>query len=144
MSHLGLYAATAAHLRALQARAYDAPAAACESAEEAARIYRELGWPLHEARALEIAVNRDGVFGVAAVATPVLHSIEGLSTREREVAALVASGNANNRIAARLALSERTVEKHLTSIYGKLGLHNRAELAAFVAEARSHQEAGVT
>jgi len=42
-------------------------------------------------------------------------------------------GRPNKGLAERLDVSQRTVEKHLTSIYGKLGLRNRSELAAFVA-----------
>jgi len=43
------------------------------------------------------------------------------------------SGNINKQIADRLKINQRTVEKYLTSIYGKLGLRNRSELAAFIA-----------
>jgi DNA-binding NarL/FixJ family response regulator len=56
-----------------------------------------------------------------------------LSRRELQIAALVAAGTPNKGLAERLDVSQRTVEKHLTSIYGKLGLRNRSELGAFVA-----------
>ena len=59
-----------------------------------------------------------------------------LSKREREVAELIADGRANKEIAAELFLSERTVETHLTRSFAKLGLSNRAQLAALVAEER--------
>ncbi len=46
--------------------------------------------------------------------------IEDLSDREREVLALVAEGRTNQAIATRLFITERTVEKHVKSILGKL------------------------
>ena len=56
-----------------------------------------------------------------------------LSTREREVLRLVANGQDNEAIAATLGLSLRTVERHLSNIYGKLGLDGRSARAAAVA-----------
>jgi DNA-binding NarL/FixJ family response regulator len=56
-----------------------------------------------------------------------------LSKREREVAELVAAGNSNPQIAQTLYLSPKTVEGHMSRIFGKLGVSSRAELAARVA-----------
>jgi len=53
-----------------------------------------------------------------------------LTTREREVAELVASGLANKEVAARLHVSVRTVEATLSRVYVKLGVRSRTELAA--------------
>jgi DNA-binding NarL/FixJ family response regulator len=53
-----------------------------------------------------------------------------LTTREREIAQLATRGLSNADIAARLVLSPRTVGNHLTHIYDKLHVANRAELAA--------------
>ena len=57
-----------------------------------------------------------------------------LSRREREVMALMAGGLSNPEIAARLFLSPKTVEHHVTAVLGKLGLRKRAEVAAWVAQ----------
>ena len=54
-----------------------------------------------------------------------------LSPREREVAALVASGLSNREIGERLFIAERTAEGHLEQIRNKLGFHSRAEVAAW-------------
>jgi DNA-binding NarL/FixJ family response regulator len=48
--------------------------------------------------------------------------LAGLTTREREVLGHVAEGRSNAAIAQRLWLTERTVEAHISSIMGKLGL----------------------
>ena len=55
----------------------------------------------------------------------------GLSSREREVAQLVARGLSNREIADALVLTERTVESHLTHIFTKLGLRSRSQLTAW-------------
>ena len=52
-----------------------------------------------------------------------------LTGREREIADLVAEGRTNREIAEQLVLSTRTVEAHLRSIYAKLGVRSRVELA---------------
>jgi DNA-binding CsgD family transcriptional regulator len=54
----------------------------------------------------------------------------GLSHREEEVARLVGLGLSNDQIAARLFLSRRTVEHHVTSILRKLPAAGRAGIAA--------------
>ena len=59
--------------------------------------------------------------------------LAALSAREREVSALVAKGLTNRRIGQELYLSEKTVERHLSRIFRKLGLSSRATLAAMVA-----------
>jgi DNA-binding CsgD family transcriptional regulator len=52
-----------------------------------------------------------------------------LTPAELEVASLVAEGKMNKEIAAALWISEKTVEAHLSRIFRKLGIRNRAELA---------------
>jgi DNA-binding CsgD family transcriptional regulator len=58
-----------------------------------------------------------------------------LTEREREVADLVAGGATNGEIAARLFLSRKTVEHHVSNALAKLGLHSRVELAAEIGRA---------
>jgi DNA-binding NarL/FixJ family response regulator len=48
--------------------------------------------------------------------------LDGLTGREREVLALMAEGRTNRAIAEQLFVSERAVERHVTSIFGKLAL----------------------
>jgi DNA-binding NarL/FixJ family response regulator len=59
--------------------------------------------------------------------------IEGLTSREAEVAQLVGLGLSNKRIASRLGISVTTVRTHLSSVYGKLGQDSRVELALHAA-----------
>ena len=53
--------------------------------------------------------------------------LEELTAREREVLGLMAEGRSNNAIAEQLVVTERAVEKHVTSIFGKLGLTPASE-----------------
>jgi len=55
-----------------------------------------------------------------------------LSGREKEVAALVIQGHSNREVASRLFISEMTVKDHLKSIFGKLDIRRRSELASTV------------
>ena len=59
--------------------------------------------------------------------------LDELSDRERDVLALVAQGQSNAEIADALSLSERTVERHLSNIYTKLGLLGKAARAGAAA-----------
>ena len=56
-----------------------------------------------------------------------------LTATERRVTALVADGLSNPEVAARLFLSRRTVESHVSHVLGKLSLRSRAELVAAAA-----------
>jgi DNA-binding NarL/FixJ family response regulator len=53
--------------------------------------------------------------------------VDDLSDREREVLALMAEGRSNRAIAERLFITDRTVEKHVKSIFGKLALPASAD-----------------
>jgi DNA-binding NarL/FixJ family response regulator len=57
-----------------------------------------------------------------------------LSRREREVLGLIAEGQSNKQIAAKLRITERTAKFHVTSILNKLGADNRAQAVALAAE----------
>ncbi len=66
--------------------------------------------------------------------TPETPPTEGpLSRREMEVAELVADGATNAQVAARLFISERTVESHVASIFNKLGVDTRLQVARWFA-----------
>lgn len=79
-------------------------------------------------------------------ATPDLHRVDrlirharrgdnhGLTPRQLQVLRLVASGEANKAIAAELFISERTVERHVSDIFGKLGVSSRAAATAYAYE----------
>ncbi|WP_433263446.1 ATP-binding protein [Actinosynnema sp. CS-041913] len=64
------------------------------------------------------------------LSTPGGAATDGLTAREREIAALAADGRSNRDIARALHISTRTVETHLAHVFDKLGLHTRAALAA--------------
>ncbi|MFJ5307972.1 response regulator [Streptomyces sp. NPDC088350] len=67
---------------------------------------------------------------VSAVRSPQTPGNEPLSAREREVLALVAKGTSNREIARELFISEATVKTHLTHLYTKLGVKDRAAAVA--------------
>jgi DNA-binding NarL/FixJ family response regulator len=54
-----------------------------------------------------------------------------LSTREREIVALVAQGYKNKEMAEKMFISEQTVKNHLHNIFDKLGVSDRLELALY-------------
>ncbi len=58
----------------------------------------------------------------------------GLTAREVEVLRLVASGRSNPQIAGELVLSEKTVARHLSNIFGKLDVGSRTAAAAYAFE----------
>jgi len=55
----------------------------------------------------------------------------GLTAREMDVILMVVAGLSNSDIAARYEIGESTVKQHVRSIFDKLGVHNRLELALF-------------
>ena len=70
------------------------------------------------------------------------NAFKGLSLREKEVLALVAEGDSNKEIGAKLNLTEITVRNYVSNILNKLQLRNRIELAkfAFVHNLKGHME----
>lgn len=59
---------------------------------------------------------------------------QGLSPRELEVLRLVAQGKTNKAIARQLCVSERTVDRHVSNMFGKLDVSTRAAATAFAYE----------
>ena len=100
--------------------------AACEAnrhRDEAARHLRRLG---------RRVTARQRRFGQGP-------GLGALSGRELEIADRVALGSTNRQIADDLFLSQKTVEGHLTSVFAKLGVSSRAEVAEAVGRARAPQ-----
>lgn len=58
----------------------------------------------------------------------------GLTAREAEVLNLVAAGHTNKDVAGALHLSERTVDRHVSNIFAKLGVRSRSAATAFAFE----------
>ncbi|HKD98942.1 MAG TPA: AAA family ATPase [Micromonosporaceae bacterium] len=98
----------------------DGLAEAARLAQDALDIANRLDMPGTVAAAgglvAEIAAERDGA--------------DPLTAREREVAEMVADALTNRQIAAKLVLSERTVESHVRSILAKTQCANRTEFVA--------------
>ena len=75
-------------------------------------------------------------------AAPRTHRPAGLTEREVEVLCLVAAGQSNKEIAARLHLSAKTVSRHLTNIFNKTDVTSRAAATAFAFEHHLIAKAG--
>ena len=117
-----------------------------EAPYEAARVRVLLGLACRalgddEAAALELEAAR-GVFArlgaaldLARVDSLTQHAssidAHGLTPRELQVLRLVAAGETNKAIAAELVLSERTVDRHVSNIFTKLGVSSRAAATAY-------------
>lgn len=68
--------------------------------------------------------------------------LAALSPREHEIASMVAAGASNLDIAHRLFLSRKTIERHVSNIFVKVGVRNRVQLAAAVAGSTTDLAAG--
>ena len=114
----------------------EAPLLAAEAMTAAARAHR-VGGDLraatraHERAGLLVAVSPGGRTPALSLDTP--SAI--LTPRERQIAQLAARRLASLDIARRLRLSVRTVDNHLTRVYTKLGIANRAQLTAVLGTA---------
>jgi DNA-binding NarL/FixJ family response regulator len=115
-----------------------------DHASRAAELFRSIPWKIYEAEALELAGDLAEALEIYRACGCVadvrrLESAQqkrtaaGLSKREYEVALLVAQGRSNKSIADELSLSERTIENHIASIFAKLSLRSRSEIAAYIA-----------
>jgi DNA-binding NarL/FixJ family response regulator len=99
-----------------------------------------IGYLLKE-RVSDIAVLRDALHRIGdgeCVVDPTIvarllqrprepNPLASLSEREREVLGLIAEGRSNAAVAARLVVTDKTVEAHIRSIFGKLGLDEVAD-----------------
>jgi DNA-binding NarL/FixJ family response regulator len=111
----------AARCRVLAARAcrmLDDEAGAAMELDAAREVFSELG-ALPALAAVEAARSTRP------------EPVGGLTTREVEVLRLVAAGGTNREIARDLYLSEKTVERHLSNIFAKLGLSSRSAATAY-------------
>jgi ATP/maltotriose-dependent transcriptional regulator MalT len=97
--------------------------------ESAREVFEQLGArpDLVAVEAIEAGLTRD-----QARSTPQY----GLTERELQVLRLVASGKTNKSIARELALSEKTVDRHVSNIFMKLDVPSRAAATAFAYEHR--------
>jgi DNA-binding CsgD family transcriptional regulator len=154
----GMVGALAAHARGAIELADGNPQAALGPLRRAMEAWQELGAPYEAARsrvlvALSCQALGDGdaadmeldaarsVFAELG-AEPDLERVSesgtagsaGLTARELEVLRLVAAGNTNKAIAGQLALSERTVDRHVSNIYAKLDVSSRAAATAYAYE----------
>ena len=87
--------------------------------DAARRVFRELGAAPDLAR----------VEGYSLTAAP--KAAGGLTAREAEVLRLVAAGKTNRAIAGDLVISEKTVARHVSNIFTKLGLKSRSAATAY-------------
>jgi len=116
-----------------------------EHSMAAARIHLggemfEATWAQGRTMTLEQALTEQGqaTISIAQSSTPPAKSPatfhDGLTTREIEVLRLVAQGLTNEQVAQQLVISPRTVNTHLTSIYGKIGVNSRSAATRYAIE----------
>ncbi len=122
-----------AHL--LAGRCTEQPAEAVEHLTVAHRLAQQCGARRTQDEAVRELRRRGRRLGRGGARAPGQEGVEALSPREREIADLVGLGRTNREIAARLFLSEKTVESHLSKAFTKLGVTSRAALASRVAGA---------
>jgi two-component system, NarL family, nitrate/nitrite response regulator NarL len=91
-------------------------------------VMRGQYWIAHEAVSDLVAALRESRPVSASQPSPQRFK---LTPRELEIVRAVVSGQSNKDIASRLGVAEPTVKHHLTSVFDKLGVSNRLELALF-------------
>lgn len=139
-----LYARHAAALAGSDPRALDTVSidfenaglllSAADAAAQAVVLYDRAGHNRHTTEIAARALRLAGVCGGAT--TPAIRAAARplpISSREREIAALIAEGLSNREIADKLTVSVRTVEGHIYRACIKLDVSDRDELAAIVA-----------
>ena len=134
------FSASAAHPRVIVLTAYDTEERVLASLKAGAAGYVLKGAPASEIAQAIRAVAGGGSYLTPRVAARVVAQVNApkrsstLSARERQVLRLVARGRSNKQIARDLAITERTVKFHMTSIFNKLGADNRAQAIAIAAQ----------
>lgn len=66
---------------------------------------------------------------------PIPAELDGLTDREREILVLIARGRSNTEIAQDLSVSPSTVKNHVTSLFAKIGVRDRAQAVIVAYEA---------
>lgn len=80
----------------------------------------------------ELLAEMPNQSGVASASSQRL--VEPLSARELEVLSLIAVGDSNEEIAAKLIISIKTAKRHISNIYAKLGVKSRTQAVALARE----------
>jgi len=93
-----------------------------------ADAYRALG---DEVSASAEIARANATYEQLGALRPVPESPGGLTRREREVLVLVADGRSNREIGEKLFISDRTVARHLTNIFHKIGVTSRTQAARY-------------
>ena len=93
-----------------------------------AEAYRALG---DDASADAELARAQAVYDRLGVQRPMRELPDGLTAREYEVLTHVAEGHSNREIGAALFISDRTVARHLTNIYNKIGVSSRTQAARY-------------
>lgn len=128
-----LAAATLAALRAHPAASRELRAAASEL-RDSSEVSGARDAAGADVAALANAVAQRLAQGCEPLAVQATEAAPAISSREREVLALVAAGCSNREIAARLVISVGTVKAHIHKICAKLGARNRSHAAALAQE----------
>ena len=152
--------AIAAHARGAVELAESDTVAALRSLRSAWQIWQQSGAPypaarvrVHMALACRVLDDKDGfeleqaaaraVFARLGAAPSLAHldsvsldepgnaRMRGLTARELQVLRQLAAGRTNKSIAGELALSERTIDRHVGNIFDKLGVHSRTAATAY-------------
>lgn len=135
-----LFVASAPHPRVIVLTAYDTEERVLGAIRAGASGYLLKGAAASEIAHAIRAVSEGGSYLTPRVAARVVAQVSAprrsgvLSGRERQVLRLVAQGLPNKQIARQLAITERTVKFHMTSIFNKLGAENRAQAIAVAAQ----------
>jgi DNA-binding NarL/FixJ family response regulator len=115
------FAATAAMVEAFCAHHAGNIELRDRAAAQARAIYEEIGWVHHARRAANFEPQQ-------------ARSAPRFSPRESQIAELLRLGRSNRAMAAELFISEKTVEKHVASLFDKLNVNSRAAAVRALSE----------